>query len=134
MAKKVIDVKKAAGNDESAIQEVVNNDQIIAEATKKVEDLQAALSAARSELRKLKGGKDRKESGPGVIATILTLVRDSGKSGITKDQMLDKLVEMFPDRAKEGMSKTINVQLPGRMNKEKGVNIKKTEKGAFYIT
>ena len=110
-----------------------DNSQLIADATKKIDDLKAQLAAAKDELKKLTGKKAEKK-GPGVISTIFTLVSDSGKTGISKADILAKLVEMFPDRAEDGMEKTINVQLPSRMSKERGVVIKKLEDGNFAIT
>jgi len=110
-----------------------DNSQLIADATKKIDDLKAQLAAAKDELKKLTGKKAEKK-GPGVISTIFTLVSDSGKTGISKADILAKLVEMFPDRAEDGMEKTINVQLPSRMSKERGVTIKKLEDGNFAIT
>jgi hypothetical protein len=116
-------------------------EKAISEAQKSVESAQAIfaeaktkLAEAKNALRKLTGKKSKGEpKGPGVIATIFTLVNQSGKKGISKQEILDKLVELFPDRALEGMSKTIAVQLPGRMSKEKKVNIVKLETGAYVI-
>ena len=98
-------------------------------------DAKAKLADAKTALRKLTGKKAGKgePKGPGVIATIFTLVSKSGKKGISKDEILGKLTEMFPDRAVNGMEKTINVQLPGRMSKEKKVSIKKLETGCFVL-
>ena len=110
-----------------------DNSQLIADATKKIDDLKAQLAAAKDELKKLTGKKSSEKKGPGVIGTIFTLVSDAGQSGISKPEILAKLVEMFPDRAEDGMNKTINVQLPSRMSKERGVTIKKLETGNFAI-
>lgn len=137
---KTKDVKKAAANDVDQIQtndvdaNENDNSQLIADATKKIDDLKAQLSAAKDELKKLTGKKSTEKKGPGVISTIFTLVSDAGQSGISKAEILLKLVEMFPDRAEDGMEKTINVQLPSRMSKERGVTIKKLETGNFAIT
>lgn len=112
----------------------------IAEASKKVTELEKAyaeaktkLSEAKSELRKLTGKKAKGDKGPGVISTIFTLIQKAPKKGVSKDEIYEKLVELFPDRAGEGMKKTINVQIPGRMSKEKKVNIVKLETGNFVI-
>lgn len=136
---KTKDVNKAAANDvdlesisDANQTNETDNSQLIADATKKIDDLKAQLSAAKDELKKLTGKKTEKK-GPGVISTIFTLVSDSGKTGISKADILAKLVEMFPDRAEDGMEKTINVQLPSRMSKERGVTIKKLETGNFAI-
>jgi len=137
---KTKDVKKAAANDvdlesisDANQTNETDNSQLIADATKKIDDLKAQLAAAKDELKKLTGKKAEKK-GPGVISTIFTLVSNAGQSGISKADILSKLVEMFPDRAEDGMEKTINVQLPSRMSKERGVVIKKLEDGNFAIT
>ena len=135
---KTKDVKKAAANDVDLEQSTevneITNDQLIADAQKKIDDLKAQLTAAKDELRKLTGKKSSEPKGPGVITTILALVTDAPKTGISKADILEKLVEMFPDRSKEGMEKTINVQLPSRMSKERGIAINKLETGNFVVT
>jgi len=113
---------------------IADAEKVVADTQKVFADAKAKLSEAKAELRKLTGKKSKGEKGPGVISTILTLVQTADKkTGITKNQIFEKLVELFPDRAGEGMKKTISVQLPGRMSKEKKVNIVKTDKGAFYV-
>lgn len=130
---KAKDVKKAAANDVDVEVNEIDNSQQIADLTKKIDDLKAQLAAAKDELKQLTGKKSAPK-GPGVISTIFTLVSDSGKTGISKAEILAKLVEMFPDRAADGMEKTINVQLPSRMSKERGITITKLESGNFAIT
>jgi len=126
------DVKKAAANDKD-VPEIDNHEMLITDAQKKIDDLKAQLAAAKDELKKLTGKKSTESKGPGVISTIFTLVSDSGKTGISKADILAKLVEMFPEREAAGMEKTINVQLPSRMSKERGVEIKKIETGNFVV-
>lgn len=108
--------------------------KVVVEAEKTFAEAKTKLSEAKANLKKLTGGKSKEDKGPGVISTIFSLVKESGKTGISKQEILDKLCEMFPDRAQEGMEKTIQVQLPGRMSKEKKVNIVKLETGAFTIS
>ena len=74
------------------------------------------------------GPKEASETGPGVIASILEFVT-AAKKPISIDGILTKLSGRFPDRNPDAMIKTIRVQLPKRMSKEKGVNIVKSEKG-----
>ena len=105
----------------------------VSEAEKVFAEAKTKLFEAKANLRKLTGQKTKSEKGPGVIATIFSLVSQSGKKGISKQEILDKLTEMFPDRASEGMEKTINVQLPGRMSKERKVKIVKLESGCFTM-
>lgn len=111
-----------------------DNAHQIAAAIAKIEELKSQLAAAKDDLKKLTGKKSDKEKGPGVIATIFTLVNHADKGGISKADILAKLVEMFPEREAAGMEKTINVQLPSRMSKERGVTIKKLETGNFVVS
>lgn len=63
--------------------------------------------------------KTKAPKGPGVIATIATAIEEAGENGISKDEILEKLVVAFPDREADRMKKTINVQVPARISKEK---------------
>lgn len=64
---------------------------------------------------------------PGVIATIIAFI--SKKNPKTKAQILAKLTKKFPERDPEKMMKTINVQVPSRLRKDKELNVQKTDKG-----
>ena len=66
----------------------------------------------------------------GVIATIASLIEGSGKKGVTKEEILEALVEKFPDRAKDSMKATIGIQVPGRMSREK-FEIEEIAKGVY---
>ena len=57
--------------------------------------------------------------GVGIIATIVKALEDSGKKGITREEVHTILVDKFPDRNEDSMMKTIKVQLPSRISKEK---------------
>lgn len=59
------------------------------------------------------------KKGTGVIATIVKCLEDSGKSGISREDVLTVLCKKFPERTAESMKKTIQVQLPGRISKER---------------
>ena len=63
--------------------------------------------------------KETTPTKPGVIATIVELIAKSGKKGVTKDQILEVLTKSFPERSPEAMKKTINVQVPSRITKER---------------
>ncbi len=71
--------------------------------------------------------KEKETSKPGVIDTIFNLLREKGP--ITKDQILAELAKKFPERKEDSMKATINVQLPSRMARERGVKIEHTDKG-----
>lgn len=99
-------------------------------------DVPASISIGKGK-KKTSGSKEPKapkEKKVGVIATIESLLRASSKTApITKEQILKTLTKTFPDKDPESMRKTINVQVPKRISEEKGLNIKKTEDGEFYV-
>jgi len=66
----------------------------------------------------------------GVIATIVKAIEDADEEGISKDEIHALLVKNFPERDPESMRKTVNVQVPGRISKEK-FEVKKLENGKF---
>ncbi|MDD2260686.1 MAG: hypothetical protein PHC31_01045 [Clostridia bacterium] len=57
--------------------------------------------------------------GMGVIATIIDCIETAGKKGVSKEDILQVLIADFPDRDEKSMKNTINVQVPGRITKEK---------------
>jgi cobalamin biosynthesis protein CobT len=61
----------------------------------------------------------KKPAGPGVIATIVSLIEGAGKKGVTKEEILTALTKAFPDKKAESMKNTINVQVPNRISKER---------------
>ena len=132
--KKKTDESKTPALDPEKEKAIAEAQKLVIEAEKVYGEAKTKLSEAKNALRKLSGKKGKGEpKGPGVISTIFSLVSQSGKKGISKQEILDKLIELFPDRATEGMNKTIGVQLPGRMSKEKKVSIVKNEAGCFYV-
>lgn len=100
-----------------------------AEAKPKKEKVGGAAKSAKEK-------KEKVDKGPGVIASILDIIKSAKPPGITKVEILDALVVAFPDREKEKMAKTVAVQLSGkngcRMETEKGVTFKVTD-GKFAI-
>ena len=66
----------------------------------------------------------------GVISTIAEIIKQAGKEGITKQEILNELIKKFPDRNAESMKKTINTQVPNRISKEK-FPVKKLENGKY---
>lgn len=92
---------------------------------------------------KKKGGKDKPaaagkappkkaggEKGPGVIASIIEFLEAaSEEKPLSKDKIVERLAKRFPDRDPESMSKTVAVQVPNRLKSDKGLNIKKNDRG-----
>ena len=92
----------------------------------------AAESTAKPTRKQPKDAATKKEAfkGPGVIATIVSMIEKAGKDGVSKEEILNELVAKFPDRAKDSMAKTINVQVPNRISKER-FPIVKLENGKY---
>jgi hypothetical protein len=141
----IADIKKAQGNDvdkdedevqEGNVPEVVVDEKAIEQARATVEKAKASYEHAKTALALLLGKPLKMSSGPGVISSILQILEES-EEGVTKAEILEQLVVLFPEREKDGMQKTINVQLGKgkdcRMSKEKKVDIIKTEDGKFKI-
>ncbi len=81
--------------------------------------------AKADKVKKVKDGSAL--NGPGIIKTIATTIKEQGP--ITKEGILAVLVEKFPDRDADAMKKTINVQVPNRINKEQDFTIENSDKG-----
>ena len=83
-----------------------------------------------------KGGFPAKAGGegkPGIIASILEfLTNATPEKPLSKKACLAKLKVRFPDRPETAMQNTVNIQLPARLAKDKGLNIIKTPNG-YYI-
>jgi len=75
--------------------------------------------------------KDKKEKGPGVIKTIKETIKTKGP--ISKAGILQELEKRFPERNPDSMKKTINVQVPTRINKESDFQIVKNEEKEYYV-
>lgn len=74
--------------------------------------------------------KAAKPKGKGVIDVIRdVLVAASEKKPVTKDAIVEKLEDVFPDRETDAMKGTVNVQVPSRIGRERGITVHKNEKG-----
>lgn len=70
--------------------------------------------------------------GPGVIAKIAEILQAAtAKKPITKEQIVAKLVKAFPDREESSMKGTVAVQVPSRIANERGIKVKKNDKGYY---
>lgn len=68
---------------------------------------------------------------PGVIATIVEIIENCGKEGVTKEEIHQVLVKKFPDKQAKSMKNTVNVQVPHRISTER-FKLGKTEEGRFF--
>lgn len=92
---------------------------------------EADREAASEGNPKPKGGK-KSDGKPGVIASIIEFyAAGSEDKPVTKEVVLEKLAKRFPDREKEAMAKTVQVQTPTRIRKEKGVEVSENENGRW---
>ena len=93
----------------------------------------AAEKAAAKEAKKAERAANKaagKVSKPGVIAAIFTMLQ---AAPATKEEILAKLVEQFPDRSADSMKATINIQIPSRLAKDKNVTITRGEDKRYSI-
>lgn len=73
----------------------------------------AKKATAKEEKAAAKKAKAAEPKAPGIIASIFEFIKDAkpGKNGITHEQILEKLVKRFPDRADTSMASTIKANL-----------------------
>lgn len=89
-------------------------------AEKKAPEAAAAKKdAVKKDAPAKKEKKEPKQSGPGVIATIVACIEGAGKKGVSKEEILAELIKVFPDKDANSMKSTINVQVPARISKER---------------
>ena len=101
----------------------------LSESTKKT---LAALKPAKPAAKKGGGGgKAKTPRGEGVIATIAEILKKAPKAGVTKAEIVAELSKRFPDRAPDSMTRTVNVQVPGRISREKGINVVNRGEGRY---
>lgn len=100
--------------------------------TLKEADLKAAVTEAektasqpKSEAKNAKKKAEKKAKGPGVIDTIVTILKDA-KEPLSKGEISKKLAKKFPERDEVKLSRTVGAQLSGKKEKriEKGRDIK----------
>jgi hypothetical protein len=88
----------------------------------------ATKKSAKKPVKKAAAAKPDK--GPGVIASIVEFLQAaSAKSALSKEALLGKLAKRFPDRSPDCMAKTINAQVPGRLRKERELDVQKNDDG-----
>jgi hypothetical protein len=92
-------------------------------ADKPTKEEKADKPTKEEKIDKPKGKKPEKakgKSGKGIIATIVSLLeKATKKQPITKAEIIDVLKKEFPDRDVRGMTRTVHVQVPGRISREK---------------
>lgn len=109
--------------DEDEVEEI-KTEPVPEKSAKKEEKPKKADKPTKEEKTdKPKGKKPEKakgKSGKGIIATIVSLLeKATKKQPITKAEIIDVLKKEFPDRDVRGMTRTVHVQVPGRISREK---------------
>lgn len=80
-----------------------------------------------------KPAKADKPKGPGIIQTIADILATATEQKpLTKDKIHERLTKKFPDRPKDSMWTTVNLQVPNKLRTDKGINVVKNAKG-YYI-
>lgn len=125
LAKKANEQK---ANEQKVNEEIVNEQKAIAAVKAKIEQIKIAQKELNDLKKELPGGIIIRH-GAGVIASIAELLTSS-KKGISKVEILAKLMEKFPERGEAQMRATISVQVPSRINKER-FELEKLEGGLF---
>lgn len=69
---------------------------------------------------------------PGVIDEIRKCITDASPDGISKPEILNQLIAAFPERSPEAMKKTINAQLPSRIENN-NFNCVKMDNGNYKV-
>jgi len=103
-------------DDQKDIEDVFNKLGILGEPEEEAPEEVEPEEATEPAVKKPKAAGKKKV---GVIATIVALIEKAPAKGVSKDTILEKLLEKFPERGSIPMKATINVQVPGRISKEK---------------
>lgn len=94
----------------------------------------AASVARTSPVASHESGRTTTAKKPGVIARIVTLLRDASPTKpITKEQILADLVETFPDRKRDAMKSTIGSQIPCGLKTEKNLDVQSDDDGGYWL-
>lgn len=109
--------------DDDEVEEIKTESVPEKSAKKKEKSKKADKPTKEEKTDKPKGKKPEKakgKSGKGIIATIVSLLeKATKKQPITKAEIIDVLKKEFPDRDVRGMTRTVHVQVPGRISREK---------------
>jgi hypothetical protein len=109
--------------DDDEVEEIKTKPVPEKSAKKKEKPKKADKPTKEEKTDKPKGKKPEKakgKSGKGIIATIVSLLeKATKKKPITKAEIIDVLKKEFPDRDVRGMTRTVHVQVPGRISREK---------------
>jgi hypothetical protein len=101
-------------------------------ALKKLNESKALLVQRVSGLaaERLTAPRDPNKKNPGVIQVMLQMLRQAtAEKPITKEDILKKLTELFPDRDPKAMMSTLQSQIPSGLRIEKSIEVSKSNSG-----
>lgn len=86
--------------------------------------------ATKKDKAKVKKTKEKKAKGPGVIDSIVSILKGASmKEPVTKEEIHKQLCKLFPERNKDSMKTTVGIQVPSRLGKDRVITVKKNENG-----
>ena len=81
------------------------------------------------EKKEKKEKKSSGKKGPGIIEVII----DCLETPVSKEEILEILVEKFPEKEASKMKKTVNCQVPYRLGTDKGMILKKDKENRYWV-
>jgi len=122
---------EARHSDDPVVKEAVKEYE--QEMIKEAKDAGALLGTGRVNRTGLNKNGTKSKKKVGVIASIADILIATTKP-LTKDEILNQLMERFPDRDSSAMETTVGVQVPARMSREKNMDIVKVDCGTNGLT
>ena len=121
------------------------NDSPVTPVGKKNKKVQAKVASSKNGKAKVVTGKKKGQEKkapvnafkgaasngrPGVINSIISILQGATeRKPVTKKEIHASLVKLFPDRTADAMQTTVNLQVPSKLRKDKGLTVQKNENG-----
>lgn len=121
----------ARHSDDPTVKEAVKEYE--AEMVQEAKDAGALLGQGRVNRTGLNKNGSKSKRKVGVITTIAEILLQTSKP-LTKDDILNTLMDRFPERLSSAMETTVNCQVPARMSREKGMDIVQVDCGTNGLT
>lgn len=121
----------ARHSDDPTVKEAVKEYE--AEMVQEAKDAGALLGQGRVNRTGLNKNGSKSKRKVGVITTIAEILLQTSKP-LTKDDILNTLMDRFPERLSSAMETTVNCQVPARMSREKGMDIVQVDCGTNAMT
>lgn len=127
----VVTEARAAGETTELVRVSLRMSPVSSDATPETSSEPAMPKAAKE---KPASNAAKKPRGVGVIATILECLRTaSKKKPVSKEEILKRLIEAFPDRQPQAMKSTISSQIPSGLKVEKGIIVQGSNEKGWWV-